>query len=322
MDNGGGIYNDHATLTLDGCRVIENQAGFGAGIFSDAVLGKATLNLHNSTVSGNTATFSSGGIHNAGFGEGVAVLEIVNSTIDGNTAPGDGGGIYNDGESGIATLQITNSTLSGNSVNGLGGGVYNDGFAEGNVTLTISNSTLSGNSAGGQGGGIYNQGTFGKALLSFANTILNAGASGENIFNDSGTATSLGYNLSSDDGGGLLNGPGDQVNTDPMLGALQGNGGSTFTHELLLGSPAIDAGDPAFTPPPLFDQRGPGFDRVVSDRLDVGSFEVQGATSSPTPIPTPTPTVTPSATPTPTATPRHRPTPRQRPAPLPRPTAQ
>jgi hypothetical protein len=306
QDNGGGIYNDHATLTLDGCRVTDNAAGFGAGIFSDSVSGVAMLNLRNSTVSGNVATFSGGGIHNAGFGEGVATLEVANSTLTGNMAPGDGGGIYNDGETGSATLQITNSTLSANSVNGLGGAVYNDGFAEGSALLSISNSTFSGNSAG-QEGGIYNQGTFGSALVSIANTILNAGG-GENIFNDSGTVTSLGYNLSSDDAGGLLNGPGDQVNTDPLLGPLQNNGGPTFTHELLKGSPAIDAGDPSFTPPPLFDQRGPEFDRIVNGRLDVGSFEVQGLTPTPTP--------------TPTATPRPTPTPRVRPAPRPRPTPQ
>jgi hypothetical protein len=310
MDNGGGIYNDHAMLMLDGCRVTDNVAGFGAGIFSDGVSGVAMLDLRNSTVSDNVATFSGGGIHNAGFGEGVATLEVANTTLTGNMAPGDGGGIYNDGETGSATLQITNSTLSGNSVNGLGGAVYNDGFAEGSASLAISNSTFSGNSAG-QEGGIYNQGTFGNALLSLANTILNAGA-GENIFNDSGTVTSLGYNLSSDDAGGLLNGPGDQVNTDPLLGPLQDNGGPTFTHELLKGSPAIDAGDPSFTPPPLFDQRGPGFDRIVNGRIDIGSFEVQGLT--------PTPTPTPTATPSPPPTPRPVPTPRPRPTPHPRPT--
>jgi hypothetical protein len=60
-----------------------------------------------------------------------------------------------------------------------------------------------------------------------------------------------------------------------MLGHLQDNGGPAFTHELLAGSPAVDAGDPAFTPPPDYDQRGPGFDRVVNDRIDIGSFEVQ-----------------------------------------------
>ena len=80
-----------------------------------------------------------------------------------------------------------------------------------------------------------------------------------NIYSNSdGTVTSLGYNLSSDDGGEFLTGPGDQINTDPLLGPLQDNGGPTFTHELLPGSPAIDAGDPNFTPPPFFDQRGPG----------------------------------------------------------------
>jgi hypothetical protein len=59
-----------------------------------------------------------------------------------------------------------------------------------------------------------------------------------------------------------------------MLGPLQNNGGPTFTHELLTGSPAIDAGDPSFTPPPNYDQRGPGFNRVVNGRIDIGAFEV------------------------------------------------
>ena len=84
-----------------------------------------------------------------------------------------------------------------------------------------------------------------------------------------------GYNLSSDDGGGFLTGTGDQTNTNPMLGPLQDNGGLTFTHALLTGSPANNAGDPTFTPPPAYDQRGPGYDRVVNGRIDIGSFEVQ-----------------------------------------------
>ena len=73
-----------------------------------------------------------------------------------------------------------------------------------------------------------------------------------------------------------MTGPGDQINTDPLLGPLQDNGGPTFTHALLPGSPAIDTGDPNFTPPPFYDQRGPGFDRIANGRIDVGSFEVQG----------------------------------------------
>ena len=100
-------------------------------------------------------------------------------------------------------------------------------------------------------------------------------ASGENIFNNGGTVTSHGYNISSDNGGGYLNGPGDQINTDPLLGPLQNNGGPTLTHAPLPGSPAIDAGDPSFTPPPFNDQRGCPFDRVFNGRIDIGSVETQ-----------------------------------------------
>jgi hypothetical protein len=98
---------------------------------------------------------------------------------------------------------------------------------------------------------------------------------GGSIHRDSGTVTSRGYNLSSDNGGGFLTATGDQINTNPMLGPLQNNGGPTFTHALLSGSPAINAGDPVFSPPPTFDQRGPGYPRVSGGRIDVGSFELQ-----------------------------------------------
>ena len=114
--------------------------------------------------------------------------------------------------------------------------------------------------------------------------FLNADSSGENIFNAGGTVTTLGYNVSSDDGSGFLTGPADQINTDPRLGPLQDNGGLTFTHHLLPGSPAINAGDPSFTPPPFYDQRGPGFDRIVNGGIDVGSFDIE---SAPTPTPRP-----------------------------------
>ena len=132
------------------------------------------------------------------------------------------------------------------------------------------------------------------------NTIFNASPGGHSIISDFGTVTSYGYNLSSDDGGGYLSGPGDQVNTDPLLGPLQDNGGLTFTRALLQGSPAINAGDPNFVGPPDYDQRGPDFERVKGGRIDVGSFEVQNP-------------------PTPNATPRQTPLPRARPSPASRP---
>jgi len=58
----------------------------------------------------------------------------------------------------------------------------------------------------------------------------------------------------------------------------------------LPGSPAIDDGDPNFSPPPFNDQRGCHFDRVFNGRIGIGSFETQPprrpcATPRPDPIP-------------------------------------
>lgn len=251
--DGAGIFNDHANLTVNNCTISRNSAdNVGGGIWNDGEHGSATLTLNNTTLSGNLAA--------------------------------DGGGIYTDGEFGSATLTVNNSTLSGNSAPSAGGagGIYNDGHAGGSATLTVNNSTLSSNTGGSNGaGGILNSGAGGSATLTISSTIL-TGTSGANIVNDSGTVTSNGYNLSSDNGGGFLTVTGDQTNTNPMLGALAYYGGPTATHILLTGSPAINAGDPSFVPPPSTDQRGVGFARVVSGRIDIGAFERQPNDIDPT----------------------------------------
>ena len=80
----------------------------------------------------------------------------------------------------------------------------------------------------------------------------------------------------------------------------------------LPGSPAIDAGNPAYSGPFTTDQRGPGFPRVKGNRIDIGAIEVGSdlptatATTEPSQTPstsTTTATAQPSQTPiTPTAT--------------------
>jgi hypothetical protein len=272
------------TVTISSFTIRNGHTGAdGAGVDNED---GGTMTISNCTISGNTA----------GLGAGIfngSMLTVANTTFSDNMAA-NGGGIYN---SGGGMLTITNSTFSGNSASS-GGGIFNIG------AFAITNSTLSGNSAVGFGGGIVNT-----QILEIGNTVLQAGDSGANISNTGGIVTSFGYNLSSDDGGGFLIGPGDQINSNPLLGPLQDNGGPTFTHALLPGSPAIDAGDPNFTPPPFFDQRGPGFARVGNGRIDKGSFEVQGPTPTATPSPTPTPTPTATATSTPTSTATATPTP-------------
>jgi predicted outer membrane repeat protein len=271
-NSGPGVWNVVGFLTVLNSTLSGNSAGqamHGGGILSGTFFkGPAFVTVMNSTISGNSAPGVGGGIAGGYWG-----VTIVNSTISGNSAGDSGGGII------ASYLTIMNSTISSNSA-GSGGGIYAGG-------LVITNSTISGNSAG-SGGGIYHY----VGNLQISNTILNAGASGENIVNNGGTVTSHGYNVSSDNGGGYLNGPGDQINTNPLLGPLQDNGGPTLTHMPLPGSPAIDAGDPNFTPPPLHDQRGPCFYRVFGRlrwRIDVGSVEVQPQRRCPTPAPRPTP---------------------------------
>jgi hypothetical protein len=281
--SGGGVYADGAVVTVSNSTINSNGGGGGGGIATN----NAQLTVMNSTISGNDAHGNQNilGAGGGGIASSGGTTTVTNSTISDNLIDasgfGVGGGVYNYG----GTLTVTNSTISGNGVNvpapsSGGGGVYNSAGG----TLAVTNSTFSGNLAPpAQGGAIFNA-----AQATVGDAVLNAGTSGGTIFNNGGTVTSIGYNLASDDGGGVLTGPGDQINTDPMLGPLQDNGGPTFTHALLPGSPAINAGDPNFTPPPFFDQRGPRYHRVFNGRIDVGSFEVQ-----PSPVPTPRPRPTP-----------------------------
>jgi hypothetical protein len=269
---------DSITISGPGANILAVD-GNHANIVFVIAQGK-TVTISGLTISGGEAPAGGGIVNDHG------TLTVSNCSISGNSAI-NGGGIFNDGFSGSATLTINNSTFSGNSATTNGGGIVNEGLL-GGAALTVSNSTFSGNSAS-VAGGIYNHDGGGSATLTIGDTIIKAGASGANILNIAGTVTSLGYNLSSDNGGGVLTGPGDQINTEPLLGPLANNGGPTFTHALLSGSPAIDTGDPNFAPPPFFDQRGPGFDRVVNGRIDIGSFEVQRPRTTPTPRPRPTP---------------------------------
>jgi hypothetical protein len=363
---GAGIWNDHSNLTVNNCVVTGNALDrqvSGGGISNDAGnSGSASLTINNSIIAGNnlgasgTVNFG-GGIYNYGI-HGNATLTINNSTISGNQSF-QGGGIFSDGgvPDSIAVVTINNSTFSGNYADQYAGGIMNEANEGGQATVTVTNGTFAGNSSCNCNffaGAIFNDGNRqpGGATLEMGNTIFKGGPENPaNIFNQGGVVISDGYNLTNDAGvlntnGGIggFNGPGDQINTDPMLGPLQDNGGLTPTHELLPGSPAIDAGNSNFTPPPFFDQRGPGFDRVVNGRIDKGSFEVQGVKATPTPTatltpsptatatltptttpvvtptPTATPTPTPTVTPTPTPTPRSTPSPRSSPLPRARPT--
>jgi hypothetical protein len=204
---------------------------------------------------------------------------------------GSGGGIYMSG----GTLTINSSTIVNNeaiggssaslgpfpvSGNGYGGGLY---VAAG--TVSINNSTLAGNQAvagssgylgpaSGSGGGISN--AAGASALQIHDTIL-ADNTADNNPDVDGGVTSQGHNLIGNTTGGSGFAASDLLNVKPQLGPLQNNGGPTPTMALLPGSPALNAGDN--TGAPAYDQRGPGFPRIVNGVIDIGAFEVQSNSS-------------------------------------------
>ena len=295
---GGGIYNT-GILTITGTSLFGNHAAEGGGIEN-----YGELMIADSTISGNGVTCCGGGIMN--FGE----LTMADSTLSNNYAYSSGGGIVNDG-----TMTVTKSTISynfgrggGGILNGgkviisdstlagntayYGGAIGNDGTLmiinstiSGNSasigspidnrdTLTITNSTISGNEAQ-YGSTIYNEGLL-KVFNSIVSTSLSQG-------DCSGSTFDGGHNISSDNTCGFDPANDSMPNTDPLLGPLQDNGGLTWTHALLWGSPAIDAGDNAQCPPT--DQRGitRSFDGNWDGLAvcDIGSSEVNELLYSP-----------------------------------------
>ncbi|MBA2591812.1 MAG: right-handed parallel beta-helix repeat-containing protein [Pseudomonadota bacterium] len=280
---GGGVFNEGA-LTLINSTVSGNSAGtHGGGLYNTG-----TLTLTNSTVAGNFADSLGGGVFSFG------ALALTNSTVSGNSARYGGGAA----SGGVGTL--ANSTVSGNFAGSFGGGVLSSG------ALALTNSTVSGNSAAFDGGGVRNFGT-----LTLTNSTISgnsAASQGPEVFNVSGDQStpggiiiSNGFNLFGHDGlagvDGVVSGvPGasDLVPAIPLTAildpALAANGGSTRTHALVSGSPAIDA-IPAASCVTTADQRGvtrpqDGDEDTVVD-CDIGAFERQLPPPAPPPPPPP-----------------------------------
>jgi hypothetical protein len=232
---GGGIYNS-GTLTVIDSTVLDNVASAHCSTFVEAVSGGGILNR------------STGGTW------------IYNSTISGNSTEVDdsfctplAAGVMALG----GHLVIHNSTVSGNA-EAEGVGIVKFGNP---AVAFISHSTITGNSRGGV--------RVSQSDLYMRNSIIALNST----FDLNGVLTGSGHNLFGNSEGGSGYDDSDILDVDPVLGPLTDNGGPTLTHALLPGSPAIDAGDN--TDAPEWDQRGPGFPRIVNGTIDIGAFEVQ-----------------------------------------------
>jgi hypothetical protein len=277
VSDGGGILVNGSlgVLTLDRTVVRGSEADEGGGVSNGLNNSNpGTVTIRNSTISGNEAGFSGGGIANA-FGE----MTIRNSTVSGNASGFGGGGITHRG-----TMTITNSTVTDNQADELGGGVRSRGT---DTVLTVNSSTVSANNAP-DGANLRLTGP--NAAGHLRSTILSSPqGGGQNCAVDPApvTLTSSGYNLASDTSCKLTKAT-DQPSTNPRLAPLASNGGPTRTMALRAGSQAIDGGNAGML---TTDQRGrkrpvvfPWVpDAPGGDGADIGAFELQSLTPPPEP---------------------------------------
>jgi CSLREA domain-containing protein len=313
---GGGVYFQGTTtfnllsVNITNSLIFLNRASLSGGFENHSGNAAVPVSLHSSKLYQNHADFYGGALGNYG------ALDISTSTLDSNTADSSsaasrGGGIY---EYEGGQLDIKQSTLSRNTSK-TGGGFYSEFFVHNNAGLVLTNSTLSGNSAARDGGGIYADG--GQIKLYNATIAANqvlvpngigytgmgggvyiaarVGFSAQNaliadnthlygaslpVSDDClGPVSSLGYNLIEETANCTIGGTltGNITGQDPKLGPLLNNGGLTQTQKLLLGSPAIDAGEqPSCTDDAALsintDQRG--IHRPIGAACDIGAFEL------------------------------------------------
>ena len=300
--HGGGIFNI-GTLTVTGSLFSNNRAdGYlarGGGIFN-----QGTLTVTDSNFSGNYAENIGGGIVCGGSG----AMTITGSTFVGNRSYVKGGAIGNM-KRGDAT--IVGSTISGNTA-GNGGGIYNLGNPTDGGFMTIHSSTITNNYANGIHNDVGTSGNTGAVTMYntiVAGNIAYSGASGD-IKEYTPSSVSGSNNLigDADSAGGLIHGIDGNIVGNAGVGTidistvlytiLADNGGPTWTHALMSGSPAVDAGSNALLPadvddldgdsdtsePIPFDQRGVGFDRILGGTVDIGAFESGNQMPTITPI--------------------------------------
>ena len=261
--NGGAFHvtGMSSLSTFTSCTISENEAGReGGGLWNQS---GSTMNVINCSLDANIAAGAGiddggGAVFNNGGTTNIEASALTNNMASGTN--GSGGAVH-DGSGSLTTILTT--TISGNTATNSGGGVYNNG-----QPLMITASTITNNTAS-TGGGVD-----GMAAISLKNTItaLNLGNTGVNL---SGMVQSRGYNLIDvDDLSVFTSTTGDIMGSNPLIGPLQINAGTTMTHELLVNSPAYNAGDSADQ---YDDQNG---QPVFMNRRDIGAFESQNDLTS------------------------------------------
>ncbi len=243
QNNGGGLYGEAAVLAVGESRITRNQGGLDGGAAGFQCEAGSECEIKYSEVSDNSgATVGGIGIDLRG-GIEPARLDVLNVTVSGNQGEAVGG-LRAD------RLTLRHSTVAFNSVL----------VPPRGVSLPSTGGVL----------------TTDQAIV--ANSIVsdNLNDSGDSDIQLTSGTLLMDYSLVGQSAGLTFTGFGNVLDADPLLAALDLNGGPDSngrTHALGDGSPALDAG--LATTPPSSDQRGDGFDRRSGAGIDMGAFERQ-----------------------------------------------
>lgn len=245
---------------------IENNARGADALFT--VINEGNLSIYESNLN-NNAHF---GLYNIGNGVmlvyGTNISNQTERAVYNQDATGEvwlvrvlvtssGEGLYNGVVFNGGTMRLINSTISNNTGIGL--------RSRGNATLSYV--TIAENS--GLGLQLESTGPY-----EVNNSIIARNSGGNcDIFLDLIPVTLGGVNIDTDGSCGVTT----YTTAELALDVLADNGGVTFTHALLDGSPAIDV---ASGPCPSTDQRWLGFGRPFGPSCDVGAFEASAVAMS------------------------------------------
>jgi hypothetical protein len=305
-NDGGAIYNDGSTLTVNNATIENNTApeGYGGGIYNYA----GTLTVSHSTIENNTApdgwgggifcqsynatTISDtllagnsaadgGGIANQEYSENTSAVTLARVTLYNNTATNEGGGIFNlsDYYYASASLSATDCTIYDNQAE-YAAGIYDlNAYSYDNAAwVSATNCTVYGNISSSGGAGIEVDG--GDAYATLENTIVAGNTEDGTPLDFNGELSDQGHNLVQAPGSTSFTASGDVTGVSPGVLTYANNGGFTPTLALASNSPAIAAGDPSVLSTLTVDQRG--FARSSDGiHVDIGAYEYGSTGTAP-----------------------------------------
>jgi uncharacterized repeat protein (TIGR01451 family) len=246
--DGGAIFA-YGALTVSDSEFYDDAGGGEGG----AIYAAAAASVTDSTFTADVATTAGGAFATPGGGVVALVDDTFDTNVSGNSTIGDGGAIaYVSNNPLPAGSEIVNSTIARNSATSGSGGIYYAQYAG-----KIENTIVADNTAAG--------------------VASNCGSSSNAVPDETGLVAGVddGGNLDSDGSCFSPSVSGDEIDANPMISKLAGNGGPTETDALVAGSPAI--GEAIASACPTTDQRGVS---RISTSCDSGAYQGQEATLS------------------------------------------